>query len=119
MDGKDHDPAIFTETAIRWAQVIGDKFAFKINGSYSKGTDWIANNLHDQYYDAGNKTNTGVPGANPAADLINRYGDEYNSDLKTLTLQGKKYDVSRTGYAEKDLTDYEVSNKKLDLAPSL
>ncbi len=114
VDGKDHDAALFTETAIRWAQVLGTKFAFKINASYSKGTDWVANNLHDQYYDAGNKTNTGVPGANPGADLINRYGDEYNSDLKTLTLQGKKYDVSRTGYQEKDLTDYAVSNTKFD-----
>ncbi len=89
VDGKDHAPALFTETAIRFAKAVSPKFAFKINASYSKGTDWIANNLHDQYYDAGNKTNTGVPGANPAADLINRYGDEYNSDLKTLTLQGK------------------------------
>src|SRR5262249_34386276 len=52
----------------------------------------------------------------PAADLINRYGDEYNSDLKTLTLQGKKYDVSRTGYTEKDLTDYALKNLKFDVS---
>ena len=91
-----HDPSLYTESAIRWAQTIGKKFAFKINASYSQGTDWIANNTHDQYFDAGNKTNLALKSDNPAADLINRYGDEYNSDLKTITLQGKKYDVSRT-----------------------
>ena len=114
VDGKDHDPALYSESAIRWAQVIGKKFAFKINASYSQGTDWVANNRHDQYYDAGNKTNTGIV-PNPGADLINRYGDEYNSDLKTITLGGKKYDVSRTGYYEKDLTDYSLKNSKIDL----
>jgi len=115
VDSKDHDPALYWESAIRWAKVIGKKFAFKINASYSQGTDWVANNTHDQYYDAGNKTNTGIV-PNPGADLINRYGDEYNSDLKTLTLGGKKYDVSRTGYYEKDLTDYSLKNSKVDVS---
>jgi iron complex outermembrane receptor protein len=114
VDGKDHDAALYSEYAIRWAKAIGKKFAFKINAAYSQGTDWIANNTHDQYFDAGNKTNLSLAADNPAADLINRYGDEYNSDLKTITLQGKKYDVSRTGYLEKDLTDYAVKNTKFD-----
>ncbi|HTQ29401.1 MAG TPA: TonB-dependent receptor, partial [Puia sp.] len=91
-------------------------FAFKINAAYSQGTDWVANNTHDQYFDAGNKTNLSLAADNPAADRINRYGDEYNSDLKTLTLGGKKYDVSRTGYYEKDLTDYSLKNAKVDVS---
>jgi len=115
VDDKDHDASIYSETAVRWAQVLGKKFAYKINASYSQGTDWIADNTHDQYFDVGNKTNAGLAN-NPAADLINRYGDEYNSDLKTLTLAGKKYDVSRTGYLEKDLTDYSIKNSKVDLS---
>ncbi|HTI09657.1 MAG TPA: TonB-dependent receptor [Puia sp.] len=116
VNDKDHDAALFSETAIRYAKAFGKKFAFKINAAHSEGTDWIANNTHDQYFDVGNKTNAPVAAHNPAADLINRYGDEYNSDLKTLTLAGKKYDVSRTGYAEKDLTDYAVKNTKVDVA---
>jgi outer membrane receptor protein involved in Fe transport len=119
VDGKNISPSAYNEFAIRYAQVIGKKFAFKINGSYSQGTDWIANDATDQYYTAGNKTNTALgigPKNNPAADLVNRYGDEYNSDLKTLTLQGKSYDVSRTGYYEKDLTDYAVKNSKVDVS---
>jgi iron complex outermembrane receptor protein len=112
----EHDPALYSESAIRFAKVLGQKFAFAINAAYSQGTDWIANNQHDQYFDVGNKTNLSLANDNPAADLINRYGDEYNSDLKTLTLNGKKYDVSRTGYLEKDLTDYSIKNSKVDLA---
>jgi iron complex outermembrane receptor protein len=114
INDPDHGAALYSEYAIRWAKALSPKFAFKINAAHSQGIDWIANNKHDQYFDVGNKTNTPVAAVNPAADLINRYGDEYNSDLKTLTLAGKKYDVSRTGYLEKDLTDYAVSNSKVD-----
>ncbi len=117
VDGKYIDPSIYGEYAIRYAHAFGDKFAFKINAAHSEGTDWVANDQTDQYYATGNKTNTALgtgPINNPGADLINRYGDEYNSDLKTLTLQGKTYDVSRTGYLEKDLTDYKVKNTKVD-----
>lgn len=118
VDGKDISPSLYSEYAIRYATAIGKKFAFKINGAFSKGTDWIANDVTDQYYTAGNKTNTGLGtgGSNPGADLINKYGDEYNSDLKTLTLKGKTYDVSRTGYLEKDLTDYAIKNSKVDVS---
>lgn len=118
VEGKDISPSLYSEYAIRYAQAIGEKFAFKINGSFSQGTDWIANDRTDQYYAAGNKTNTalGSGSSNPGADLINRYGDEYNSDLKTLTLKGKAYDVSRTGYYEKDLTDYSIKNSKIDVS---
>src|SRR5258708_2032399 len=112
----DHNAALYSESAIRWAMALSPKFAFKINAAHSQGTDWIANNRHDQYFDVGNKTNAPVAAVNPAADGINRYGDEYNSDLKTLTLAGKKYDVSRTGYLEKDLSDYAVRNTKVDVA---
>ncbi len=117
VDGKDLDPSLYGEYAIRFAKAYNNKFAFKLNASYSQGKDWVAHDTTDQYYTAGNKTNAalGVGAANnPGADLINRYGDEYNSDLKTLTLQGKTYDVSRTGYYEKDLTDYTVKNAKFD-----
>ncbi len=119
VDGKDIAPSLYSEYAIRFAKAITKNFAFKINASYLLGKDWVSNDTTDQYYTAGNKTNTSLGiGAsnNPGADLINRYGDEYNSDLKTLTLHGKTYDVSRTGYVEKDLTDYTVKNSKVDVS---
>lgn len=117
VNDNDYSPASYNEYAIRYAKAWKNKIAFKVNASFMNGTDWTANNQADQYYNAGNKTNTALGiGAtnNPGADLINRYGDEYNSDMKTLTLQGKTYDIARTGYSEKDLTDYAVKNAKFD-----
>jgi len=119
VDGKDIATSVYGEYAIRYAKAFNDRFAFKINAAYSQGTDWVAKDTTDQYYATGNKTNTALGVGktnNPGADLINRYGDEYNSDLKTLTLQGKTYDVSRTGYNERDLTDYSLKNSKVDVS---
>src|SRR6476660_7152635 len=48
VDGIDHDPAVLTETAIRFAQAFNDKFAFKVNFSYLRGTDWSSNTKTDQ-----------------------------------------------------------------------
>ncbi len=121
VDNKYLPRALFSEYAIRYAKAFNDKFAFKINADYTQGTDWVAADLTDQYATSpANKTtnvNLGLPTGitNPGADLINRYGDEYNSDLQSKKLaDGKTYDISRTGYQEKDLTDYAVKNTKVD-----
>jgi outer membrane receptor protein involved in Fe transport len=107
-----HGATPLTETAIRFAKVIGNKFAFKINAGYSQGYDWIANNQRDQNPVA--NVSAGLVGAdNPGSDRINTYGDE-GSDRRTITLNGKKYVVARTGYQEKDLADYNLHNLKLD-----
>lgn len=103
----------FTETAVRYAKVFKNRLAFKINADYAQGYDGIANNLRDQNPDANASVNlTGSD--NPGKDLINVYGDE-SSNRKTLTMNGKNYVVSRTGYAEKDLADYHLRNLKADL----
>jgi type II secretory pathway pseudopilin PulG len=44
---------------------------------------------------------------------VNSYGNE-SSDRKTITLGGKKYVVSRTGYQEMDVVDYDLQNIKAD-----
>jgi outer membrane receptor protein involved in Fe transport len=108
----DSDPKIFSETSLRFAHIINDRLAFKINATYTKGYDWIANNYTDQNPNA-NKS-TGLFGAdNPGADPINSYGNE-SSDRKTILLQGKNYVVARTGYLEKELVDYSLQNIKAD-----
>ncbi len=107
-----HGATPLTETAIRFAKVIHEKFAFKVNAGYSRGYDWIADNQRDQ--NASANISTGLTGAdNPGKDLVNTYGDE-GSDRRTVTLNGKKYVVARTGYAEKDLANYDLHNLKLD-----
>ena len=105
---------LFSETTLRYAKVLSPKFAFKVNGSYLRGYDWVA---HDQtdINPNGNAT-TGLFGAdNPARDPVNSYGNE-SSDRRNVTLGGKSYSVARTGYDEQDLVDYHLRTLKGDAA---
>jgi len=102
----------YTETSFRWAKVIGSKFAFKINGTYLQGTDWVANDETDLNPNA--NQSTGLTGAdNPALDPVNSYGNE-SSNRRTLSLGGKSYVVARTGYYEREVVDYSLRNIKAD-----
>jgi len=121
VNDNEKDASLFTEVALRYAHSFNDKFAIKVNGSYFKGTDWISNTLTDQNpYNlvTGNPNFEELAGsANPAADLWNNYGDERNNRVAvTATVNGQQrtFNVSRTGYLEKDLVDPTITNAKLD-----
>ncbi|MNK42465.1 catecholate siderophore receptor CirA [compost metagenome] len=121
IDGTEHSIAGMNEFALRYAVAINDRFAFKVNGSFFKGIDWISNTLTDQNPNTLKTANPNFEelsgGANPAADLWNNYGDERNNRV-TVTAnvddQQHTFNVSRTGYLEKELVDPEVSNIKFD-----
>ena len=106
---------VYSETSVRYARVlVANKLAFKINGTYLRAYDWVANDQTDLNPN-GNAT-TGLFGAdNPARDPTNSYGNE-SSDRSTLTLGGKQYSVARTGYGERDLVDYNIKTLKADAA---
>lgn len=102
----------YTETSIRWAKVISPKLAFKINGTFNQGYDWIANDHRELNGQA--NASTGLVGKdNPAQDPLSSYGNE-SSDRKTISLGGRNYVVARTGYDEKDVVDYGLHNIKAD-----
>ncbi|HTH58204.1 MAG TPA: TonB-dependent receptor [Cyclobacteriaceae bacterium] len=117
VNDADFSPQVYTETGARFAKAYNNRFAFKINIGFQKGTDWVANDLHD-LNPLGNSS-VGLLGTdNPAKDPINSYGNE-SSYRKNLTLaDGKIYQVARTGYAEKDLVNhnYGIRNPKGDLS---
>jgi iron complex outermembrane receptor protein len=123
VDGIDRNPSVLTETAIRWAQSFGEasRWAYKVNFDYLRGTDWLSNTQNDQNPQGLSTSNPAFPelagGANPAADLWNRYGDDTNSSLSiTIPYQGKNqtFTVTRTGYYERDLVNPIVRNIKAD-----
>jgi outer membrane receptor protein involved in Fe transport len=105
-------PQLFTTTNLRYAQAINSKIAFKVNGSITNGTDWVADNRTDLAPNINASTNL-YGDDNPAYDEVNGYGNE-SANRKTLTLNGKKYVVSRTGYRETDIADYNIENYKWD-----
>jgi outer membrane receptor protein involved in Fe transport len=122
VDGKDRDPGVLTETALRYAKAYNDRWAFKINASYMRGTDWLSNNGTDQNANTLSTANPSFPelsGANnPAYDGWSNYGDENNN---AITVSGVQYGgknqtflVRRTGYWEGDLTNPIVENFKVD-----
>lgn len=123
VDGKDHATSLLTETAVRLAKAYNNTFAFKINLSYLKGTDWVSGTPSDQnpnYLSTANPLFAELNTTNPAADAWNRYGDENNN---AVTISGVNYAggsktflLRRTGYWEKDLVSPVVDNLKADLA---
>ncbi|WP_324025024.1 TonB-dependent receptor [Maribacter sp. BPC-D8] len=111
----------YTDFGIRAAHKFSDKFAVKVNFGYLKGTDWAANNQDD-------KTTPGGTRADLNYDGVNIYGDEVSTNIKevALTLEGlgilpaganalvPSEVVSRTGYSESDLTNYNAESIKAD-----
>lgn len=113
--GDRHSPTKpFSESSLRLAYKISKRFAFKVNGTYTKGYDWIADDRSD--LNASANSGIGFEGGvnNPGYDPVNGYGNE-SSNRRTITLQGQRYVVARTGYAEQDVTDYNIQNIKADV----
>ena len=111
----------YSDVSIRLAKKFSDKFAAKVNVGYLKGTDWIANNITD-------KRNNGFTRDNLDYDGINVYGDEVRTNIKgvAVALVGMgilpagadalvpSVVVSRPGYMESDLTNYNAESLKAD-----
>ncbi|AKD57015.1 TonB-dependent receptor [Spirosoma radiotolerans] len=107
-------PKIYSETSLRYARRIGNRFAFKVNLVYQRGYDWVAGN-RDDLNPSGNAS-LGLFGAdNPAYDPVNGYGNEA-ANRRTITLGGKRYSIGRTGYYEAESTDYGLRNLRGDLS---
>jgi iron complex outermembrane recepter protein len=107
-------PRLLSETAVRYAWSYRGRLALKINASHLTGYDWVAHQRMDLNPLA--NVSTGLSGEfNPALDPVSSYGNEA-PNRRTLTLNDKNYVVARTGYYEKDITDYRLQNLKADLA---
>ena len=112
----------YTDVSFRAAYKFNDKFAAKINFGFLKGTDWAANNETDR------NSNGGTRESNIDYNGVNIYGDLVSTNIKgvAVTLEGlgilpsganalvPSVNVSRTGYAEEDLTNYNAESIKSD-----
>ena len=95
------------DLAFRYAKAFNNRFAFKLNVAYLTGLDWYANN----YEDVSAATPPASRGPNnPGRDALNIYGDEVSKTLPGIGL------VTRTGYEEKDLMNYQVYSLKTNAA---
>jgi outer membrane receptor protein involved in Fe transport len=127
------------DIAARYAKVIDEKFAFKVNFSYSQAQDWVGINYSDK--NAG-LAPSGITN-NPAYDGVHLYGDDGSFNLGLLGLPSENrtaiaqqismdprfegipvslieqyvgalpaQPVTRTGYREEYLVDHDANNLK-------
>ena len=101
----------YTDLGFRAAYKFSDKFAAKVNFGYLKGTDWAATSEVDNDLAGGTRaTNINYNG-------INVYGDEVSANIRGLAGGVgivPDVEVSRTGYNERDLTNYNAESVKAD-----
>ncbi|MGV8815079.1 MAG: TonB-dependent receptor [Gelidibacter sp.] len=111
----------YRDSGLRMAYKFSDYFAAKVNFGWLKGTDWTANNYRG-------KPGTGATRASLDYDGYNIYGDEVSTNIngvaQTLEKMGlipagasaivPSVVVSRTGYEERDLTNYNAESIKAD-----
>jgi len=128
VGGTGREASHLQESAIRYAKAYNDKFAFKVNLSYMKGTDWVSDTRTNQNPNSLNTANPSfselnADADNPAYDAWNKYGDDSGSNAVTLsglTIPGRtgtqSIIVRRTGYWEKDVVQPTVDNLKFDAA---
>ncbi len=105
---------LFNESSLRYARAWNQHWAFKINGTFTKGYDWQATDPTD--ISPNLNASAGLTGAdNPAYDPVSGYGNE-SANRRTLTLANRNIVVARTGYQETDVVDYRFQNLKGDAA---
>jgi len=112
----------YTDFSIRMAHKFSDKFAAKVNFGWLQGHDWAATSEVDSNIPGGTReTNLSYNG-------INVYGDEYTGNINDVAqfLESigaipagasalvPSVGVSRTGYNEEDLTNYNAESIKAD-----
>ena len=99
----------YTDVGVSMAHKFSDKFAAKVNFGYLKGTDWAATSEVDKIDPNRTRANTNYDG-------INVYGDEVATNIRSASGLGIIPDVvvSRTGYNESTLTNYNAESIKAD-----
>ena len=121
----------FYDFSARYATALSDKVAIKVNVSYLSADDWQANDFRDQSLLNGSTIESGTRTNNPGFNGVNIYGDETNVSMQSvgqslvaagllpaaaLGLIPQNTFVSRTGYLERDVADYNTRSLKLNAA---
>lgn len=89
IDSYQRPTSPFYDWTLRWAQKVGDKFAFKIGAQFTQAQDWLGNQTN-------NYSRTSSPNGDPIAgwretdpnyDGVNIYGDETSQNISTIASQ--------------------------------
>ena len=132
------DPSFMNDFSFRYGKKISDKVAFKITGGYLKADDWNASDYRNKI-DLSNPnsnrwTDSGYDGVNIYGDevtlnlediedqIAEGFADnlghtegtkEYNDAIQLIKNNVPDKDLTRTGFKEVDLVDYNAENVKI------
>jgi iron complex outermembrane recepter protein len=138
--GEPNNPRPMFEISGRFADVVGDRFAYKVNLTYSRADDWRGINYSDK-----NAELQGNLNQNPAFDGVHLYGDDGTFNIGLIGINpatrsqiaaaiaaqtpgldqstAEQYvarlpsqPVARTGYREQFLVDFDAENLKINTA---
>ncbi|CAL2102362.1 TonB-dependent Receptor Plug Domain [Tenacibaculum sp. 190130A14a] len=111
----------YYDASIRMAHVFDDKFAAKVSLSYLKGEEWHATDTRNTNGIGGTYIpgfrEPGNPASDPNYDGANVYGDEVSTNIREASGGLgiiPNVNVSRTGYHERDLMNYEAKSVKFN-----
>jgi iron complex outermembrane recepter protein len=90
----DQDPALMNTVSLRYAKAFNNKFAFKINGTYSYADDWHGTSSYDR--NEANNPFASIGGTNPGADRLHFHGDEAAINLAIFPLSSGFNALSRS-----------------------
>lgn len=103
------------EITARYAKAFG-KFGFKLNVSYLQANDWWGADSTN-FDRLSLKTKAGFSHRNdPNYDGVNVYGDEINNRFDATGGLLNGVTVSRSGYREQELVDYDTKSLKTNAA---
>ncbi len=134
----DQDAALLNTFSVRYAKAFNNKFAFKLNATYSYADDWHGTSDFDR--NEANNPFASIGGDNPGADRLHFHGDEAAINLAIFPLSGDfnalaggrafgpgvsartysdagdlpNHVVSVTPFREADIVDYGSENLKLN-----
>ena len=134
----------YYDLSFRWAKKISDRLAFKVSGQYIQATDWMGTDTSNYDLEHGgkipgtratdpnyvgvnvygNEISAGITNPDPtqslfAGVLASQFGpdpSQWPAAVQQLyaTDGSKPFNVSRTGYNERDLMDNKTENLRLN-----
>ncbi len=131
VDNEDDDASLYQDYALRYADVINDKFAFKFNFSYLRANDFIGSDFRDQgpatfgaiergatergnnrVYDGLNIYGDPVLSIGSIADGLIAGGDQSIAAIRSLLPDGSAGAFTPVGYTEASFVDNTTESLK-------
>ncbi len=112
----------YNDYSLRWAKAFNKRLALKLTAQYLSAKDWLAADSSNYLREGtSGKLIPGTRTTDPNYDGVNVYGDETSVNIYPFLAAAlpagnpliEEINVSRTGYAEKDVIDPETKNIKL------